>query len=77
MAMTSVGLKARIISKMNAAGFDTTNPNSKADTMAGAIAEAVVEEIQANAVVSITHTGTTACPAGAGTEAGSGTGTIS
>jgi|WetSurMetagenome_2_1015567.scaffolds.fasta_scaffold235984_2 hypothetical protein len=69
MAMTSAGLKARIITKLNAAGFDTTNPNSKADTLAGAIAEAVVEEIQAHGATTVTTT----CPAGAGT----GTGTVS
>lgn len=69
MAMTAVGLKARIITKLNAAGFQTTNPNCKIDAMAQAIAEAVIDEIQTNAVVATVTT----CGSGAGT----GTGTVS
>lgn len=71
MALSSESLKNRVVSKMEAAGFDTANEHSKAADMAQAIAEAVVEEIQANGVVSVTVT--TTCPAGAGTGSGSGT----
>lgn len=73
MALSSVSLKNRVLSKMAAAGFDTENEHSKAEDMAQAIAEAVVEELQASGAVSVTVV--TTCPAGAGT--GTGTGTLS
>ena len=71
MALSSTSLKNRVTAKLEAAGFSTTNEHSKVADMAQAIAEAVVEEIQAGAVVSVNVT--TTCPAGAGTGAGSGT----
>ena len=51
MAMTPAGLKAEIISQMQAQGFSPTNPkaNGEAEKYIEAIATAVVLYIQANA----------------------------
>jgi len=49
MALSKNGLKNRIITELNGLGFDTGNSFSFAQKMAEAIANAVVDEIQANA----------------------------
>lgn len=54
MAMNKAALKDLMISKLNAAGFDTNNEHAKTAELCAAIADAVVEHIQsaAKAVVS-------------------------
>ncbi len=49
MAMNAQSLKGLMISKLQAAGFDTENSHSKTDEFCAAIAAAVVEHIQGNA----------------------------
>lgn len=71
MALSKTGLRDRIKSKVEAATGNTMPALSL--SIWEAIAEAIIEEIQANGTISVTTT--TSCPAGAGT--GSGSGTIS
>ena len=49
MAMNVAALKGLMISKLQAAGFDTGNEHSKTEEFCTAIAEAVVEHIQSSA----------------------------
>lgn len=49
MAMNAAALKGLMISKLQAAGFDTGNNHSKTAEFCEAIAAAVVEHVQANA----------------------------
>lgn len=59
MALSDSSMKDRIIANLEAAGFDTGNEFSKTQEYIEAIAKGVVEEIQANAVVTTaTETGT-------------------
>lgn len=51
MALNSSALKGLIVSKLNAAGITTSGEHAKAQLMAEAIAEAVVEHVTANAQV--------------------------
>lgn len=51
MALQSIGLSTLIQNKLQAAGFAVGNNHSQLTNLADAIAEAVVEHIQANAVV--------------------------
>lgn len=53
MALSKASLKAKIITEMNAQGMVTDGPFAKAGNLAEAIANAVVDEITANAAVSI------------------------
>lgn len=64
MALSKSQLKTRIVTELQAQGFDTNNQYSWAQKMAQAIANAVVDEIAANSelVPVTTDTGT----AGAG-----------
>ena len=54
MAMNASSLQGLIISKLEAAGFNTTNEHAKIADLCTAVAEAVVEHIQANAKANIT-----------------------
>jgi hypothetical protein len=54
MALSKSALEGLIISKLQAAGFNTTGKHSQAQIMAKAVAEAVVEHIQAQAEVPVT-----------------------
>ena len=49
MAMSSSALEGLIVSKLKEAGFNVDGEHSKNTVMAKAVAEAVVEHIQANA----------------------------
>lgn len=49
MALSKSSLKGRILSELQGQGFTTTGQHAKADELATAIANAVVDEIQANA----------------------------
>jgi len=51
--MSSDALKGLIISKLQARGFDTQNEHATVSILAQAIAQAVVEHIQANAQVQV------------------------
>ena len=53
MALDSSSLEGLITSKLKAAGFNVSGEHSKANVMAKAIAEAVVEHITANAEVPV------------------------
>lgn len=53
MALSKSSLKAKIITEMNAQGMVTDGHFAKAGNLAEAIANAVVDEITANAVVTI------------------------
>lgn len=53
MALSKSSLKAKIITEMNAQGMVTDGPFAKAGNLAEAIANAVVDEITANAAVTI------------------------
>jgi hypothetical protein len=54
MALSKAGLKSRIVTEMQAAGANASGEHSWVNKMAEAIANAVVDEIQANAVVPVT-----------------------
>ena len=49
MGMSAASLKGLMVSKLNAAGFETGNEHSKTEAFCEAIAAAVVEHIQASA----------------------------
>lgn len=49
MAMNQSALKGLMISKLQAAGFDTNNEHAKTEEFCEAIAAAVVEHIQSSA----------------------------
>ena len=66
MAMSKPGLSDRIMSALTTNGFVESTQNR---TMADAIAEAVIDEIQANAVVTTSVPGVTL---GAGVATGTG-----
>lgn len=53
MALSKKALKSKIIKEMNAQGMVTDGPFAKAGNLAEAIANAVVDEIQANAAVNV------------------------
>ncbi|ELU8401735.1 hypothetical protein SD340_003631 [Vibrio fluvialis] len=54
MALSKSSLKDRIITELQGQGFTTTGNHAKADELATAIANAVVDEIQANAKANVT-----------------------
>ena len=54
MALSKASLKARLISELQAQGFVTEGEHAMAGKMAEAIANAVVDEIQANAKANVT-----------------------
>jgi hypothetical protein len=54
MALNASTLEALIIQKLNAAGIVTIGQHAKAQVMAKAIAEAVVEHIKAEAKANVT-----------------------
>jgi len=54
MALTKASLKGKIIAEMELAGASSLGQHSWVDKFAGAIANAVVDEIQANAAVAVT-----------------------
>ncbi len=54
MALSKESLKSKIIAEMNAQGMVTDGPFAKAGNLAEAIANAVVDEITANAQVEVT-----------------------
>jgi hypothetical protein len=59
MALSKDSLKSKIITNLEAAGFVVDGEFSRAAEYAGAIAKAVVDEIQQNAeVTTTTETGT-------------------
>lgn len=64
MPMTPAGLKTAIKTEMANQGFDIDNPatNGEGDRYVEALATAIVEYIQANAIAQ--DTGTSASPAG-------------
>ncbi|WP_153446927.1 hypothetical protein [Vibrio algicola] len=53
MALSKSSLKDRILSELTAQGFVTTGNHAKSDEMAQAIANAVVDEIKANAKAAV------------------------
>ena len=53
MALSKSSLKSKIISELNAQGFVTEGEHAMAQKMAEAIANAVVDEIQANAKATV------------------------
>ncbi len=55
MALSKLSLKDRIITELQGQGFTTTGDHAKADELATAIANAVVDEIQANAKANVTR----------------------
>lgn len=57
MALSKTGLKSRIVTELGAQGFTTTGDHAFAAKMAEAIANAVVDEIQANAKATGTDSG--------------------
>ncbi|EKO3371275.1 hypothetical protein RDG65_001286 [Vibrio fluvialis] len=54
MALSKSSLKAKLISELQAQGFVTEGEHAMAGKMAEAIANAVVDEIQANAKANVT-----------------------
>lgn len=70
MAMTVAGMKAAMLAKLTAAA-----PISTPDQLCDALADAIVNYIKTNAVVTINPGAPTTCGAGAGTVV-SGTGTV-
>ncbi len=74
MALSGSALKTLIVNNLTALG----RAGDKID-QAGieAIANAIVQHITTSAVVAVTTTDITACPAGSGTGTGTGTGTVS
>ncbi len=56
--LSKAGLKGRIESELTTQGFQIVGPHAWASRMATAIANAVVDEIQANAKAVGTDTGT-------------------
>lgn len=72
MAMSKTGLSDRIMTALTSNGFIETTQNR---ALADAIAGAVIDEIQANAVVSTTVPGTGLLDSTAGPVTGSATGT--
>lgn len=54
MALSKTSLKQRIINELEAQGFVTTGEFARSSGMAEAIANAVVDEIQANAKAKVT-----------------------
>lgn len=54
MALSDSSLKTKIISELQAKGFDTGNEFAKTQQMAEAIAKAIVDEITSNAEVTVT-----------------------
>lgn len=54
MALSKSSLKDRIITELQGQGFTTTGNHAKADELATAIANAVVDEIQINAKANVT-----------------------
>ena len=53
MALSQSSLKTKIVSELNAQGFVTEGEHAMAQKMAEAIANAVVDEIQANAKATV------------------------
>ncbi|WPC76576.1 hypothetical protein [Vibrio porteresiae] len=53
MALSQSSLKSKIVSELNAQGFVTEGDHAMAQKMAEAIANAVVDEIQANAKATV------------------------
>ena len=53
MALSKSSLKSKIVSELNAQGFVTEGEYAMAQKMAEAIANAVVDEIQANAKATV------------------------
>ncbi|MBF9002087.1 hypothetical protein [Vibrio nitrifigilis] len=53
MALSKSSLKSKIVSELNAQGFVTEGEHAMAQKMAEAIANAVVDEIQANAKATV------------------------
>lgn len=53
MALSKTSLKDRIITEMESQGFVTQGTHAKADELAKAIANAVIDEIQANAKAAV------------------------
>lgn len=53
MALSKSSLKSKIVSELNAQGFVTEGEYAMAQKMAEAIANAVVDEIQANAIATV------------------------
>ena len=53
MALSQSSLKTKIVSELNAQGFVTEGEHAMAQKMAEAIANAVVDEIQANAKTTV------------------------
>ena len=59
MALSKAGLKQRVLDEFDAQGFDTSNEHCWANKFAEALANAVIDEITQNAVVTAgEHTGT-------------------
>lgn len=54
MALSKASLKERLITELQAQGFVTEGEHAMAQKMAEAIANAVVDEILQNAIVSVT-----------------------
>ena len=73
MALTKASLEVKIKAAMTAEGFAITNTYSYANKLASAIADAIVDEITTNAVVTTEVTGTLPD----GPQAAAGLGTIS
>lgn len=74
MALNATVLGALMKANVDAqAAIDPTDR----DAIFKAIATAVIMHIQTAGVVNVTTTGVTTCPAGAGTETGTGVGTMS
>jgi len=54
MALSKAGLKTRIVNEMTVLGAEATGAHSWVNKFAEAIANAVVDEVQANAAVAVT-----------------------
>jgi len=73
MPLSGAALKTLIMNNLTALG----RPSDKIDQSGiEAIANAIVQHITTSAVVTVTTTDITACPAGSGTGTGTGTGTV-
>lgn len=54
MALSKTSLKNRIITELQNQGFTTTGTHAKSDELATALANAIVDEIKANAIATVT-----------------------